>query len=113
MAKKASTKETQVYGASDDLIEFDGGFTGEVSCYGTDDRDNGVLVTMSDGTILEVQYGKNDAAVWEVKLLRQGPLFIRIDQCCDEDADPHSDVAHFKPGIEWAYAATGDWEKVA
>lgn len=104
---------TKVYGASDDLIEFDGDFTGEVGCYGTDDRDHGVLVTMSDGTLLEVKYGKNDEGIWEVKVIKKGELFERIDQCDSEDASPHSDVAHFKAGIKWAYAATGDWEKVA
>jgi len=103
---------TVVYGASDDLVEFDGEFRGEVGCYGTDDREKGVLVVMSDGTLLEVKYGKNEDAIWEVKLVKKGDLFLRIDQCDDSDADPYSDVAWFAPGIKWAYAAT-TWEKVA
>jgi hypothetical protein len=103
--------KTQIYGASDDLIEFKGEFTGEVGCYGTDDEDHGVLVIVSDGTVLEVKYGKNGDAIWEVKLLKKGSLFIRIDQCTDEDADPYSDVAHFEAGVKWAYAAK-EWEKV-
>lgn len=49
---------TKIYGASDDLIEFEGD--------------------------------------------------VRIDQCVDEDADMYSDVAHFKDGLKWAYAAMGD-----
>lgn len=102
---------TKVYGASDDLIEFDGDFKGEVGCYGTDDSEQGVLVVLSDGTVLEVKYGKNDEAIWEVKALKKGTLLDRIDQCDDSDADPYSDVAHFSNGIKWAYAAT-DWEKV-
>jgi hypothetical protein len=102
---------TNVYGASDDLIEFEGDFTGEVGCYGTDDRDKGVLVVMSDGTILEVKYGKHDRGIWEVKLIKSGDLFIGIKPCDDEDADPYSDVATFKSGIKWAYAAT-TWESV-
>lgn len=104
---------TEVYGASDDLIEFEGDFEGEVGCYGTDDRDRGVLVMMSDGTVLEVKYGKNGDAIWEVKVLKKGSLFDRVELCDSEDADPYSDVAHFKDGIKWAYAATSDWDQVA
>lgn len=104
---------TKIYGCSDDNIEFEGDFTGEVGCYGTDDREHGVLVAVSDGTVLEVKYGKEGCSgVWEVKLLKKGSLFVRIDLCVDSDADPYSDVAHFKDGVKWAYAATGDWEVV-
>lgn len=102
---------TKVYGASDDLIEFEGDFSGEVGCYGTDGDDHGVLVFFSDGTILEVKYGKNDAAIWGVSLVKKGSLLDRIDQCDDEDADIYSDVAHFRDGIKWAYAAK-EWEAV-
>lgn len=111
MSKTDSDVATKVYGASDDLIEFEGGFNGEVSCYGTDDRDRGVLVVMSDGTILEVKYGKDEQAIWKVKCLKKGRLFERIDICDSEDADPYSDVALFRPGITWAYAAP-EWESV-
>ena len=103
---------TQVYGCSDDLIEFDGDIGGEVGCYGTDDRDDGVLVMFSDGTVLEVKYGKNDRAIWGVRLVEKGSLFDRIDLCVDEDDAPYSDVARFRSGLKWAYAATKDWERV-
>lgn len=102
---------TKVYGASDDLIEFEGDCRGEVNCYGTDDRDQGVLVVMSDGTILEIQYGKLDQGIWGITVLRKGRLFERLDQCESEDADPYSDVAHFRDGIKWASAATGNWHE--
>lgn len=103
---------TKVYGASDDLIEFEGDFTGEVGSYGTDDKEHGVLVIVSDRTILEVKYGKGGAAIWEVKLLAQGSLFQKIEPCTDEDADPYSDVALFDDGVKWAFAAT-EWERVS
>lgn len=103
---------TKVYGASDDLVEFDGDFTGEVGCYGTDDREHGVLVAMSDGTILEVKYGNGDMGIWAITILRRGTLFDRIDQCTNEDADIYSDIAYFNDGIKWAYAAT-EWEHVS
>lgn len=101
---------TKVYGASDDLIEFEGEFTGEVGFIG-EDSDPGALVVMSDGTLLEVKYGKADAGIWAVTLVKKGALLDRIDQCDDADADPYSDVAHFKPGIKWAYVAK-EWERV-
>jgi hypothetical protein len=102
---------TKIYGTSDDLIEFEGDVRGEVGCFGTDRDEHGVLVMCSDATVLEVKYGKNGDAVWEVKVLRQGSLFDRMDFCSDADADPYSDVAHFKAGLKWAYAAT-EWSLV-
>lgn len=102
---------TKIYGASDDLIEFDGDYSGEVGCYGTDDWEHGVLVVVSDGTVLEVKYGKCGRGIWGVALLRRGSLFVGIEQCDSEDARPHSDVATFDAGVKWAYAAT-KWEEV-
>lgn len=98
---------TKVYGASDDLVEIEGDFVGEVSSY---DDENGVLLVMSDGTLLKVFYG--DEGIWKITLVKKGGAFERIDQCDDADARPHSDVAYFFAGIKWVYAAT-NWEKVS
>lgn len=112
MAKKSKSEGTRVYGASDDLIEFEGDITGEVGCYGTDDDKHGVLVIMPDGTHLEVKYGKGDEAIWGVVLLKKGTHFDRIEQCENEDDEIYSDIAYFNPGMTGnAYAAT-EWEKV-
>lgn len=100
---------TRIYGASDDLIDFEGDFKGEVGCWRADEETKAVLIVVSDGTVLKVWYG--DRGIWRVQLERKGGLFERIDPCTDEDADPHSDVAHFREGVAWAYAATA-WEKV-
>jgi uncharacterized protein (DUF2237 family) len=102
---------TRVYGASDDLIEFEGDVYGEVGCYGTDDQEHGVLVICSDGTLMDVKYGKGDQGIWGITLIKQGDLFDKIVPCDDENARPHSDVAHFKDGLKWCYAAK-EWEKV-
>lgn len=102
---------TKIYGASDDLVEFEGEVSGETNCFRTDEHERGVLVVCSDGTILEVKYGKCGAAIWGVTVLKKGELLDRIDACDDEDADPCSDVAHFRNGLKWAYAAT-EWERV-
>lgn len=102
---------TEVYGASDDLIEFEGDVYGEVGAYGTDDREQGVLIVCSDGTLLEVKYGKAGQAIWGITCLKAGELFNRIDPCDDEDADRYSDTAYFNSGLKYAYAAK-DWERV-
>lgn len=102
---------TIVYGCSDDLIEVDGDVRGEISKYGTDDDEKGVLLICSDGTLLEVKYGKADMGIWEVKLVKQGTLFEKIEPCMDEDNEPYSDMAYFKTGLKWIYAAL-NWEKV-
>jgi hypothetical protein len=103
---------TRIYGCSDDLIEFDGDISGEVGSYGTDDDEKGVLLIFSDGTLLEAKYGKNGEAIWEIKAVKGGALLDRIDQCTDADADPYSDVAYFRSGLTWAFAAKGNWERV-
>lgn len=103
---------TTVYGESDDLIEVNGDVRGEVGCYGTDERPHGVLLVFSDGTILEAKYGKGDMGVWGLATLCKGDKLKEITPCADEDARPHSDVAHFDDGVTWAYAAK-EWERVS
>lgn len=94
---------TKVYGTSDDLVEIEGEVRGEVGCY-----DSGVLLGFSDGTILAVRYGKSGlGGVWAVTPLREGDLFDRLEVCTDEDADPYSDVAHFRDGPLKAWAGRG------
>ena len=102
---------TEVYGASDDLIEFKGDFRGEIGCYETDENERGVLVVLSDGTFLEVKYGKGGRGIWGIRLLKKGEFFDRIDQCDDAEAKRYSDTAYFREGIKFAYAAT-EWEFV-
>lgn len=100
---------TKVYGASDDLVEFEGDVDGEVGGYGAED---GILVALSDGSLLTVKYGKpHDGGLWGISVVRKGDLFDRVEECTEETDAGHSDVAHFKKGLKWAYATT-NWEKV-
>ena len=97
---------TRVYGASDDLIEFDGDLRGEV-CVGLSSEQYplGTLVAFSDGTILAVRYGKPAAGgVWAIDVLWRGSLFDRHEACTDEDADPYSDQVFFRDGKLKAWA---------
>ncbi len=100
-----------VSGASDDIVSLSGEIDDEISCYGTDDRDHGVLLVFSDGTILEVKYGKNDAGIWGVTAHRKGVLFDRIDECLEDGPDGYSDKAFLKPGVTSVYAAK-EWERI-
>lgn len=104
-------KGTKIYGSSDDLIEFDGDVTGEMGCYGTDDQEHGVLIICSDGTLLEVKYGKVDMGIWGIQVIKEGTLFANIEYCTDEDATPYSDVVTFNDGLKWAYGAK-DWQRI-
>lgn len=102
---------TKIYGLSDDLIEVDGDVDGEVGCFGTGDRDRGVLLSCSDGSLLEIKYGKAGSAIWAIIVLREGELFDALDICYDESALPYSDVARFKDGLEYIMAST-QWKRV-
>jgi hypothetical protein len=104
--------ETKIYGSSDDLIEFDGDFYGEVGFYGTDKLEQGILLFCSDGTLLEVKYCKRVEGVWGIDLLAKGSLFMSMTPCTDADENPHSDVVLFASGLKWVYAASR-WEKVS
>lgn len=98
---------TKVYGASDDCIEFEGDVYGEVTCFGTDDRDRGVLIVFSDGTVLEAKFGK----FWGMALIRSGDLSPTVVACTGEEPGPRTDVVLFEDGLKWAYAAT-EWDQV-
>jgi hypothetical protein len=99
---------TKVYGASDDLIEFEGDVTGET---GATWRSTGTLLMFSDGTLLEAYYGKGELAIWSIQVLAQGSLLKGVIPCMDEDAEIYSDIAEFNDGLKWAYSAD-EWERV-
>lgn len=103
---------TTIYGTSDDLIEFEGAFSGEVGAYGTDDEDKGVLIVISDGTLLEVKYGKGGQGIWGITVLKKGAAYDSFEPCDDEEADIYSDVVTLRGEVKFAYASR-DWEKVA
>ncbi len=102
---------TKVYGTSDDLIEIDGDaagdFAGEVGIA----AEGSSLLMFSDGTLLEIGYGKGELAVWWINVLRAGELFRNKIVCDDPDAQVYSDVVPFSEGLKWAYHSK-NWERV-
>jgi len=103
-------KETKVYGCSDDLIEICGEINAEHGCSGTADKEQGVLVVFSDGTLLEVKYAKDSKDIWGIRVVERGTLFEKLDICTDEDAEIYSDIAYFNQGLKWAYCAS-EWAR--
>jgi len=102
---------TRVYGRSDDLIEFDGAYNGEVGAYRAGEDGKGVLLIISDGTLLEVKYGKGDLGIWSITVIKKGASYAGFEPCDDEDADIYSDVVSLRGEVKYAYAST-DWDKV-
>jgi hypothetical protein len=97
---------TRIYGASDDLVEFEGTIHGEVGCFGTDDdEDLGILVGLDDGTLLAWQYGKGGLGVWGCTVLVKGSAFVSLTACNNEDSDPYSDVVIMSDGATEAWSA--------
>lgn len=97
---------TQIYGASDDLVELEGDLSEEFS-----GGEKPCLLIFSDGTVLTIKYGKEHLAVWAITLITQGKLFKRIEYCTDGDAERYSDTAHFCDGLEWVYFVR-EWKYV-
>lgn len=96
---------TRIYGASDDLFEVEGDVKGELDAMYAD-RGKGMTAFCSDGTVLRVVYGDEACrGIWKLTVLERGSLLDRVDVCLDEDADPYSDVAHFRSGLRWVYLA--------
>ena len=102
---------TRIYGSSDDNIYADGDYRGQFSKFGTEDADKGVLVLLSDGSILEIKYGKLGMSIWGIKVFKKGDLFSRLDICTNEDDETYSDIAHFNEGITWIYVCS-EWCKL-
>ncbi len=104
---------TLIYGTGDDNVEVEGDVEGE---YGYSDTDEGTLFFCSDGTILQIKYGKEDiedgGALWEIKVKAKGTLYSRMEICEEETNDGYSDKVYFSKGLRWVYAAK-DWERIS
>ncbi len=101
MSRDDLTKPTEIYGASDDLIEIEGGLSGEHGCYNTSEE-SPVAMFLSDGTVLAIHYA--DPGVWKIAVREKGSLFESLKIETDPDAKRYSDTAVFGPGLKWAYA---------
>ena len=79
----------KVYGYSDDIVvieHLEGGCT-EIDCSESD-----VVITFEDGTDILVGYGKEDKAIWWIKIATNGSAYCDLIPCDDENAEIYSDV---------------------
>ena len=95
---------TKIFGSSDDLIEFEGDVQGEAYSY------HSKLIMCSDGTLLDINYRKNEKALWHIQSLIEGSLFKKIELATNEN-DNYSDVAYFEDGLKFVYVVH-EWEIV-
>lgn len=79
----------KVYGASDDLVEIEGGAykEDEIGCYDSD-----VRIRFVDGTAIRVGYPKEDTAIWWIEVEKQGTATQTLTICEDEEARIYSDI---------------------
>ena len=79
----------RIYGASDDLVEIEGSEykEDEIGCY-----NHNVRIWFKDGTVILVGYGKEDLAVWWIKVENSGLGYWTLTECDDEDAEIYSDI---------------------
>lgn len=80
---------SKVYGYSDDIVvieHIEGGCT-EIDCY-----DKDVAIKFEDGTVAHISYGKDNKAIWGIKITTFGGANYEITDCDDEDADIYSDI---------------------
>lgn len=86
----------KIYGASDDLIEVEGGsYEKEIDCWEKD-----VRIRFMDGTVIRIGYPKKDMAVWWIKVEAVGTATHTLTICEDEDAHIYSDVFEINSEIE-------------
>lgn len=93
----------KVYGRSDDLIEFDGDISDEISTYLSQDAEEECKrkLAFSDGSLFTVTYGVGDGAFWRFTPIHLGNLFDHKEEATDDEKE-YSDILYFKDGIKWA-----------
>ena len=103
---------TRIYGCSDDLIEIDGHWSDEISCYMKDDEQ--CALALSDGTLLSVKYDRD--GVWRFAPIVIGAVpYAKVDGMPDGDGESeradgtpvYSDVLTFDGPIAWVALVQG------
>ena len=92
-----------IYGASDDLIEIDGGIEEEFS----PGEDDAAYLAFSDGTVLHIEY--TDSGFWRITRRVTGTAGYEKHEGTNEDTD-YSDRVTLS-GVDWVVA--GDHFKQA
>lgn len=89
---------TKMYGASDDLIEFEGDIDDEVDTLSKfDTTEKPFIISFDDNTKVRVYHSKE--SIWKIKVLVIGHLFDRIDGCLEEKNGRYSDHLFMKDDL--------------
>ena len=64
-----------------------------------------MIITFEDGTVITVGYGKEDKAIWWIKVSTCGLAGHALIPCDDEDAEIYSDVLEIEAeAVLWKLA---------
>ena len=86
--------EVKICGASDDLIEIDGGIREE---FDYTDGEEGDLLVFSDGTVLRIVF--SPSGIWRITPVTRGTGDLTIDQASDDEG---TDTATLDgDGVTW------------
>lgn len=94
--------ETVIYGASDDLIEVEGGLSEEFSAYDADGSPR--YLAFSDGTVLRITYGERGC--WEIRREFEGTAGYH-HQPHDNDDTRYSDRVTLSGDLKWVVCGEG------
>ena len=86
----------RIYGASDDLIEFEGDIEDEVPYY-PEEEDGVVSIVLSDGTTLGIQY----KGTWTFSVV-EAVSDVRIKPAVAHGDPQYSDILTIETPITWA-----------
>jgi hypothetical protein len=104
-----------IYGAGDDLIEIEGDFKEEFGVNARDVEENGgVILGISDGTLLHVTYGANRQALWRITPLAIGSAAYEKKEATNEK-DNYSDrvTLTLAPPAEFHWIVLGgEWRNM-
>lgn len=87
---------TRVYGASDDLVEFEGDIDDEIDVFShVNDSAKPIVVGFDENTKVRVFYSKD--GIWVIELMVAGHLFSEIRK---RSGDKYSDELIMKDGLK-------------
>jgi hypothetical protein len=90
----------KIYGASDDLIEFEGDIHEEAYAH-----EDGDYIALSNGAVFKIVY--SDGGVWRITpVAKTGVYSYAIYQAPENDEGDYSDILTIHESIQWAVVGT-------
>lgn len=59
-----------------------------------------VHILFTDGTIIHVEYGKDEKGIWKIEVPHRGNAEQKLTICNDEDAEIYSDIFEIDAAID-------------